>query len=183
MLFRSNAFVNFRAEDCEDENERALRRSITGEVLTNASPSSVIFSDVEEAETVVKRFSYGDLVFGVASTVEEALDFLYSGASFLFLSEDITDALANKLTSLTSAYKQAHSKYVNDKMSESSFARLVRNFKIFNGEILNKACDDVINIVLSMQEAKDNPQADYKSLRKGEAALFDEINQDRKSVV
>lgn len=181
-LRRGNAFVNFRAEDCEDENERALRRSITGEVLTNASPSSVIFSDVEEAETVVKRFSYGDLVFGVASTVEEALDFLYSGASFLFLSEDITDALANKLTSLTSAYKQAHSKYVSDKMSESSFARLVRNFKIFNGEILDKACDDVINIVLSMQEAKDNPQADYKSLRKGEAAVFDEINHNELAV-
>ncbi|MDE6850192.1 MAG: Get4 family protein, partial [Clostridia bacterium] len=153
-LRRGNAYVNFEDTDAEYGDEQDLRRAVRDGVLNNASPTSVVFSDITEAEAAVKRFKYGDLVYGIASTVDEALDFLYSGASFLFLSADVTAALANRLTSLVEAYKQAHTRFVNDKMTESSFARLVRNFRIFDGEILDRACDKVIDIVFSMQSAK-----------------------------
>ena len=175
-LRRGGGYVNFEDVLSDDETEQTARREARDVVLANSSPNSVIFSDISEAEAVVKRFKYNDLVFGVVSSVEEALDFLYSGASFLFLSEDIADALANKLTELTEAYKLAHARFVNDKLAESSFARLVRNFKIFNGEILDKACDDVIGIIFSMQSAKDNVSESFASIKKGETAAFDEIN-------
>ncbi len=177
-LRRGGAYVNFEDTDATYSDEQDLRRGVRDGVLSSASPTSVVFSDITEAEAAVKRFKYGDLVYGVASTVDEALDFLYSGASFVFLSEDVTDALANKLTSLVEAYKQAHMRFVNDRMTESSFARLVRNFRIFDGEILDRACDKVIDIVFSMQSAKDNPPQGFASLKKGETAYFDEINHN-----
>ncbi|MCM1437710.1 MAG: glycoside hydrolase family 3 C-terminal domain-containing protein [Roseburia sp.] len=177
-LRRGGAYVNFENTDAEFADEQDLRRAVRDGVLNNAAPSSVVFSDITEAEAAVKRFKYGDLVYGIASTVDEALDFLYSGASFVFLSEDVTEALANKLTALVEAYKQAHTRFVNDKMTESNFARLVRNFRIFDGEILDRACDNVIDIVYSMQSLKDNPPAGYSSLVAGETAPFDEINHN-----
>lgn len=177
-LTRGGAYVNFEDTTADDESAQAARRSVRDTVLGLSSPGSALFTDPAEAETAVRRFKHKGLVYGVASSVEEALDFLYGGASFLFLSEDITDALVNKLTSLTEAYKQAHTRYVNDQMTESSFARLVRNFKIFDGAILDKACDDIIDIVFSMQSAKDGAVGEYRSLKKGETAVFDEINHN-----
>ncbi len=177
-LRRGGAYVNFEDVQSDDDSEQSARRGVRDIVLSSSAPGSVIFSDVAEAENVTRRFKYKDLVYGVVSSVEEALDFLYSGASFLFLSEDITDALVNKLTALTEAYKQAHTRFVNDQMAESSFARLVRNFKVFNGEILDKACDNIIDIVFSMQSAKDGAAEGFKSLKKGETAVFDEINHN-----
>lgn len=177
-LRRGGAYVNFEDVLTDEDDERESRRSVRDGVMNAASPSSVIFYDVAEAEAAVKRFKYGDLVYGIAESVEEALDFLYSGASFLFLSEDIGDALSNKLTELTEAYKTAHARYVNDKLSESSFARLVRNFKIFDGGIIDRACDNVIDIVYSMKSAQENSGQTYKSLRKDETAGFDEINHN-----
>ena len=183
-LRRGGAYVNFEDVPADEDNadEVEARREIRNAVLGNAQPTSVIISDVEQTDEFKKRFKYGDMTFGVVSSVEEALDFLYSGASFLFLEEDIFDALVNKLTSLTSAYVTAHSKYVSDKMSESSFARLVRTFRVFNGEIIDKACDDIIDIVYSMQDAKENPRTDYKSLHKDEGASFDEINHNELAI-
>lgn len=177
-LRRGNAYVNFVDTDAEYSDEQDVRRTVRDGVLNNASPTSVVFSDITEAEAAVKRFKYGDLVYGVASTVDEALDFLYSGASFLFLSEDITDALANRLTALVDAYKQAHTRFVNDKMTESSFARLVRNFRVFDGEILDRACDNVIDIIFTMKSVQDNPPQGFASLKKGETSGFDEINHN-----
>lgn len=177
-LRRGGANVNFEDDGSDDFDESIVRREIRDYVLNTAAPGSVIFSDVAEAETAVKRFKYRDLVFGTASSVEEALDFLYCGASFVFLTDDITDALANKLKTLTEGYKQAHARFVNDKMTESNFARLVRNFKIFDGEILDRACDKIIDVVFGMQSAKDNPPEGFASLRKDETANFDEINHN-----
>lgn len=177
-LRRGNGYVNFEDVVSEEEDAALSRKEVRDAVVCYGKPDSVVISDIEEAETLKKRFKYGDKIFGVVSTVEEALDFLYSGASFLFLAEDIFDALLNKLKSLTSAYKSAHNKYVNDKISESSFARLVRSFRIFNVDIIDKACDDVIDIVYTMKSAKENPVSDFKSLKKGESATFDEINHN-----
>ncbi len=177
-LRRGGAYVNFEDTQSDDDEVSTARRSVRDIVLSSSTPSSVIFSDIAEAETVVKRYKYGDLVYGVVSSVDEALDFLYSGASFMFLTEDIFDALANKLSSLIEAYKQAHTRFVNDKMTESSFARLVRNFKIFDGEILDRACDGVIDVLFTMQNARDNQNESFKALKKGETAAFDEINHN-----
>lgn len=177
-LRRGNGYVNFLDEPSDDENEIQLRRAVRDAVLNEASPNSIILSDLNAVDVVKKRFKYGDLVYGVASTLEEALDFLYSGASYLFLAEDIFDALVNKLTALTKAYRQAHAKYAEDRMTEASFARLVRTFKVFNGEIIDKACDDVIDVLFSMRSAQDEAKPEYRSLKKGEQAYFDEINHN-----
>lgn len=177
-LKRGGAYVNFEDAPSDGETERAARRGVRDTVLESSSPDSVIFSDIAEAETVAKRFKYNGLVYGVVSSVDEALDFLYGGASFLFLSEDITDALVNKLTALTEAYRQAHARFVNDRMTESGFARLVRNFKVFNAEILDRACDSIIDVVFSMQSSKDGAAESFKSLKKGGTAAFDEINHN-----
>lgn len=177
-LRRGGGFVNFEDVLSDDEEEHTARCAVRDVVLNTSSPSSVIFSDIAEAEKTVRRFKYGDLVYGIVSSVEEALDFLYSGASFLFLSEDIADALINKLTELTEAYKQAHARYVNDKMTESNFARLVRNFKIFDAGIIDRACDNIIDVLFTMRNAKENRTEDFKALRKGETAAFDEINHN-----
>lgn len=175
-LRRGGAYVNFEDVPSDNDNENTARSGVRDVVLGSSSPSSVIFADINDADRAVQRFKYKDLVFGVASTMEEALDYLYSGASFLFLSEDITDALINKLTGLTEAYKLAHERYVNDKMTESNFARLARNFKIFDVEILDRACDNIIDVLFTMQSKKENRSESFKALRKGEAAVFDEIN-------
>lgn len=177
-LRRGGAYVNFEDVPTDDDDEQTARNGVRDVVLNSSSPSSVIFTDIVDAEKAVQRFKYKDLVYGVASTVEEALDYLYSGASFVFLSEDITDALINKLTGLTEAYKLAHARYVNDKMTESNFARLARNFKIFDTEILDRACDNVIDVLFTMQSSHENRSESYKALRKGETAVFDEINHN-----
>lgn len=181
-LGRADAFVNFEDRQTEDEEQALLMRGVRDTVLNAAQPSSMIFSDVEEAERAVKRFRYGGLVYGIASTVEEALDYFYSGASFVFLATDIEGALSNKLTSLTNAYKTAHTKYVNDRMTEASFARLVRTFKVFDGEIIDRACDNIIDVVFRMQSMRDGDGQNYKSLKKGENALFDEINHNELAI-
>ena len=181
-LRRGNGYVNFVDVPTEDTDEAIKRRAVRDTVLFDGKPDSLVINDVEELEVARQRFKYGDMVYGVVSTVDEALDFLYSGASFLFLAEDIFAPLLNRLKTLTNAYKQAYAKYVNDKLPESSFARLVRNFKIFNTDIIDKACDDVINVVYSMKSAEDDESADFKSLKRGESAKFDEINHNALSV-
>ncbi|MDE6690702.1 MAG: glycoside hydrolase family 3 C-terminal domain-containing protein, partial [Clostridia bacterium] len=63
-------------------------------------------------------------------------------------------------------------------MTESNFARLARNFKIFDSEILDRACDRIIDVLFTMQNAKENQSESFKALRKGETASFDEINHN-----
>ena len=174
-LRRGNAFVNFEDAVPVTAKQALSMRGVRDEVLATASPTSMIFNDVTEMDSCTHRFKYKDLVFGVVSTVEEALDYLYNGATFLFLQGDVFKALVNKLNTLTSAYQVAHTKFVNDNMSESSFARLMRTFRIFDGEIIDRACDRVIDIIYSMQASKEAP-ATFKSLKKGENSTFDEIN-------
>lgn len=171
----SNAYVNFEDAVPKTKAQALSMRGVRDEILATAAPTSMIFNDITDVDDCVHKFRYNDLIFGVVSSVDEALDYLYNGASFLFLAEDIFNPLVNKLNTLTSAYKVAHTKYVNDKMAESSFARLVRTFRIFDGEIIDRACDNIIDIVYRMQSAKDSP-AEFKSLKKGESSTFDEIN-------
>ena len=174
-LRRSNAYVNFEDAIPETEELALPMRGVRDEVLATAAPTSMIFNDVTTMDDSTHKFRYKDMIFGLVSTVEEALDYLYNGASFLFLKEDIFDTLLNQLKTLTTSYVTAHTKYVNDKMAESTFARLCRTFKIFDGEIIDRACDNIIDIVFSMKAAKDSP-AEFKSLKKGENSTFDEIN-------
>lgn len=175
-LRRGGGFVNFEEVSSDDGAVNFTRANVRDIIFSATSPSSVITSDLNGFENLKNRFTYKDKLFGVVSTVEEALDFLYSGCSFLFLQEDIYPALVNEITDLTEAYKLAHKKFCNDQMSESAFARLVRNFKVFDPAIIDKACDDVVDIVFTMKSYQEGEKGGYNSVREGETADFDEIN-------
>ncbi|MDE6558248.1 MAG: glycoside hydrolase family 3 C-terminal domain-containing protein, partial [Clostridia bacterium] len=180
-LRRGGGFVNFESVPVESEDDELLKRNVRDTVLSAVQPTSTIFTDVEEAEFCAKRFKCGSLVYGVVSTVEEALDFLYSGASFLFLKEDVFDGLLNRLTELTTAFKAARGQFLNGQMTESNYARLLRNFRIFDGEIIDKACNDIIDIIYTMKDDGENGVAEFKGLD-GSPALFDEGGHDRLAI-
>ena len=176
-LRRGNQFVNFRGADYGDSKKQSELRAVRDKIFSVAQPNSVIISDPEDGENLRRRFKYDGMTFGVVSSVEEALGFLYGGACFLFLKEDVFDPLLNKLTTLTEAYAPAHLQFVNGKIPESSFARMLRNFKIFDGGVIDKACDDIISVLFAMKQANEDASLNFKSLS-GDGARFDEINHD-----
>lgn len=180
-LKRGGGLVNFEDTLTGVAENDFLRRNVRDTVLNNVQPDSYITQDINEYEKIKRRYKYDELLYGVVSTVEEALDFLYTGASFLFLERNIFDKLLNKLNDLTASYKIAERKFVNNRMTESSFARLLRNFKIFSPDVIDKACDNIIGILLSMKAGRDAEGGEYRSF-KGDRADFDVINHDALAV-
>lgn len=168
--------VNFQDVYTDAEGEAEERRLMRDSLFAAARPDSAIVSDMNVADSLRERHGYNGLIYCPVATVEEALDALYGGSSLLFLERDISGELYETLGELTKAFTVAHTRFMNDGISESAFARLLRNFKIFDPSVIDRACDSVLSVMFSMLETKKTKNVSFASLTEGKTAGFDEIS-------
>lgn len=168
--------VNFQDVYTDAEREAEERRLMRDTLFAYARPDSAIVSDMNVADSLRERHGYNGLIYCPVATVEEALDALYGGSSLLFLERDISGELYDVLSELTKAFTVAHTRFMNDAISESAFARLLRNFKIFDPSVIDRACDNILSVTFSMLETKKARKESFTSLTEGKTASFDEIS-------
>lgn len=171
--------VNFDVCTSEHPEVAQLRRMLCDEVMANCRPDSVILKRPEDMNDFGTRYKYHNAYFGVATSVKECLQYLLGGCVLVFLyGEGILEELLNVLPERIDAYKNAYAAFRAGKMSVSDFDASVRRFDIFDGEIIDKACDKLLNVLVKMKSEEVMERPLMTGLEQGRETYIDEITHD-----
>ena len=176
-LAHSGKAVNFEKTHIENGEHTYDKKFVTDTVLTEVKPTSILVKNCADIEDITKKFKYGGLFFGTASSVEECARLLLEGCSLVFISSDFTLELVNYLTERTEAYRKAYKNYRDGIVKLGELDRRVRDLEIFDEAIIDEACDKLVSLLLEMKEGGDNIP-DMNGLDEGRIAKFDEISHD-----
>ena len=176
-LSRSGKAVNFEKTHIENGEHTYDKKFITDTVLADAKPTSILVSNHADIENITKKFKYNGIFYGTASSVEDTVRLLLEGCLLVFITEDFTLELANFLTERTEAYRKDYKSYRDGELKLGEFDRRVRNLAIFDEDIIDRACDKLVCLLLEMRDGgEDIPE--MNGLDENRIAKFDEISHD-----
>lgn len=176
-LSRAGKAVNFEKTRIENGEHTYDKKFIADTLLAEVKPTSIIVTQPSDIHDITKKFKFGGMFYGVASNKEECVRMLLEGCSLVFVSEDFTSELVNFLTERTEAYRKAYKRFRDGHIELEDFDRRVRSLEIFNEEIIDKACDRLISLLIEMKEDGENIP-EMKGLNEEFTAKFDEIAHD-----
>lgn len=176
-LTKSGQAVNFEKTHIEDGEHTYDKKFITDTLLDGAKPTSVLVKDHADIENITKKFKYNGLFYGIASSTKECVRLLLEGCSLVFLTDDFTPELVNFLTERTEAYRKAYKSFRDEDIKLGDFDRRVRKLEIFDEEIIDRACDRLISLLLDMKAGGDNIP-ELSALSENRVAKFDEFSHD-----
>ena len=176
-LSKSGKAANFEKTYTVDGVHTYDKKFVSDTLLSQVKPASVLVNNPADIENITKKFKFGGLFFGNASTKEECVRMLLEGCSLVFLSEDFTAELVNFLTERTEEYRVAYKDYRDGNIKLVEFDRRVRSLEIFDEEIIDKACDRLISLLVEMKEGGENIP-EMTGLSGDRTAKFDEISHD-----
>lgn len=174
-LNRAKQFVNF--EEIPKEGEDAQKRTLKDVIFTDSAPSSVFVKLPENIEGYKKEWN-GKLFYGVAGNMEAALNCFLKGCTLVFLKTDFTEELISRLERLTSGYRAAYAAYRADEITLTELDRRVQAFEIFDENILDTACDNLISVLLEMRAISKQPAPSKSGISFNRPAVFDEVAGD-----
>lgn len=176
-LSNSGKAANFEKTYTEDGEHTYDKKFVSDTLLAEVKPTSVLVNNSADIETITKKFKFGGLFYGNASSVQECMRMLAEGCSLVFLTEDFTAELINILTERTEAYRIAYKNFRDGNIKLGEFDRRVRKLEIFDEEIIDKACDRLISLLVEMKAgAEIIPE--MTGLSGDRTAKFDEISHD-----
>lgn len=176
-LERSGQAANLEELPIADGEYGYDKKFITDTVMAEAKPASVLVRSAEDVEEFAKKYRYGNLFYGVAKSAEETERLLLAGCSLVFMESDFMPELLNFFTARTQGYREAYKSYRDGNIKLAEFDRRVRNLEIFDEGIIDKACDNLLNLLLKMKEGGEN-LPEMNGLDEGRKAKFDEIGHD-----
>ncbi len=154
--------------------EELLRKNLTDTVLSEGAPDVVIAECVEDAELYLKNQEFHGLVYGVASSPEEAARYFFVGCAFVYLKENFFAELLSFFDLRIKNYRVAYGEYKEKKLSLKELDRRARILDIFDEGILDHACDRVINFLKKEKKAEvkvsENPTREEEASRRNEEA-------------
>ncbi|MCH5149009.1 MAG: glycoside hydrolase family 3 C-terminal domain-containing protein [Clostridiales bacterium] len=176
-LSRSGKAANFEKTYTEDSDHTYDKKFVSDTLLSEVKPTSVLVSKPADIQTIRKKFKFGGLFYGNASSVQECLRMLSEGCSLVFITEDFTAELINILIERTDAYRIAYKGFRDGNINLGEFDRRVRSLEIFDEEIIDRACDRLISLLVEMKEGGENIP-EMTGLSGDRTAKFDEISHD-----
>lgn len=176
-LSNSGKAANFEKTYTEDGNHTYDKKFISDTLLAEVKPTSVLVNNSADIENITKKFKFGGLFYGNASSVQECVRMLFEGCSLVFLTVDFRAELINILTERTEAYRIAYKNFRDGNIELGEFDRRVRSLEIFDEEIIDKACDRLISLLVEMKAGAENIP-EMTGLGGDRTAKFDEISHD-----
>ncbi len=134
--------------------EELLRKNFTDTLLEEGAPDVLIAERVEDAELYLKNQEFHGLVYGVASSPEEAARYFFVGCAFVYLKEDFFTDLLNFIDVRIKNYRVAFGEYKENRLSMKELDRRAQILDIFDEGIINNACDRVINYLKKRKNAQ-----------------------------
>ncbi len=134
--------------------EETLRKNFTDTMLEEGAPDVLIAESVEDAELYLKNQEFHGLVYGVASSPEEAARYFFVGCAFVYLKEDFFTELFNFLDLRIKNYRVAYGEYTEHRLGMKELDRRARILDIFDETIIDNACDRVINYLKAKKKAE-----------------------------
>lgn len=180
-LSRARQFANFEEFIPQDGEEQSVK-NVRDVILSASSPRSVYLKTPESIENYKAQRDAGCLFYGVAGSVEEALRYFLNGCTLVFLKENFTEELIDKLKRLTVDYRSAYTDYRANEISLSGLDALCQSLEIFDEEILDKACDRLISALLEMRKRGQEVIPTQTAVNANHVATFDEIADDALSI-
>lgn len=183
-LLRSGRYVNFEesassaygSDGKRCQSQAAVNLKDT--VLNAVKPRSVLVRSCEDMARYKKQAEAGCLLFGVAFGADETLKYLFGGCTLVFCNGNYTAELCSRLEELIPAYRSAYADYRAGAISLSELDRRRNALEVFDGEILDAACDRLISALLEMRGNSSSVLPDRKAIKGDHVALFDEVSDD-----
>lgn len=177
----AGVLVNFESSPAEDEASfRESSKLFEDCVFGGAKPDSVLVHGIEEAEKLPPEYRFGGLLYGAASEIEEVARYLFYGCSLVFLKRDFSEELFTRLKTLTELYKKSEAEYSARKITLAEFDRRKRFGEILDERVVDRACDDVISVLLKLRaQTPASIDEALSSLDIERSALFDERLHDK----
>lgn len=176
-LSRARQFVNFEEFAPESGSEQFVKNS-QDVILAGPSPRSVYLKSPERIENYKAQKDGGCLFFGAAGSADEALRYFLNGCTLVFLKEDFTEELIERLKSLSVGFRAAYADYRAEEITLTELDARCRNLEIFDEEILNGACDRLISVLLAMRKRGQEAVPAKSSINADHVAAFDEVADD-----
>lgn len=153
--------------------EETLRKNFTDTMLEEGAPDVLIAESAEDAELYLKNQEFHGLVYGIASSPEEAARYFFVGCAFVYLKEDFFTELLNFLDLRIKNYRVAYGEYTEHRLGMKELDRRARILDIFDETIIDNACDRVINYLKARKKAeikvsKEKSAAEIKQEKKEE---------------
>ncbi len=134
--------------------EELLRKNFTDTLLEEGAPDVLIAERVEDAELYLKNQEFHGLVYGVASSPEEAARYFFVGCAFVYLKEDFFTDLLNFIDVRIKNYRVAFGEYKENRLSMKELDRRAQILDIFDEGLIDNACDRVINYLKKRKNAQ-----------------------------
>lgn len=134
--------------------EEMLRKNLTDTLLDEGAPDVLIAESVEIAELYLKNQQFTGLVYGIASSPEEAARYFFAGCSFVYLNEDFTKDLIAYLDDRVKNYRVAYGEYRENKLTLKELDRRARAMDVFDEGLIDNACDRIINFLKKKKKAE-----------------------------
>lgn len=134
--------------------EEMLRKNLTDTLLDEGAPDVIIAESVEIAELYLKNQQFTGLVYGIASSPEEAARYFFAGCAFVYLSEDFTKDLISYLDDRIKNYRVAYGEYRENKLTLKELDRRARAMDVFDEGLIDNACDRIINFLKKKKKAE-----------------------------
>ena len=154
--------------------EGQLRRNAADILLEDGAPDVLIAECVEDAQYYLKNQNFNGLVYGVASNPEEVARYFFEGCSFVYLREDFLQDLIAFIDVRTKNYRVAYGEYKENRLSLKELDRRARAQEIFDENLIDTACDRIINYLKKRKKAEAETSKDA-------AVVSERINLARKA--
>ncbi len=156
--------------------EEMLRKNLTDTLLDEGAPDVLIAESVETARLYLQNQQFTGLVYGIASSPEEAARYFFAGCSFVYLSEDFTKELISYLDERIKNYRVAYGEYLENRLKLTELDRRARALDIFDESLLDHACDRTINFLKKKKKAEIKISADMSKEEEKRYRDRDEAN-------
>ena len=143
--------------------EGQLRRNAADILLEDGAPDVLIAECVEDAQYYLKNQDFNGLVYGVASNPEEVARYFFEGCSFVYLREDFFQDLISYVDARTKNYRVAYGEYKANRLSLKELDRRARAQDIFDENLIDTACDRIINYLKKQKKAEAENSKDAKA--------------------
>ena len=165
------------------ENEKEARETdyYTIDLINkNLKVDSVLVSEVEEMKYFVERFKYNKLFYGISSSKSKTIELLNEGCSLIYVTPEELEENVNYLLEKVNQYKQVHFEFTNKRLTIGAFDKECAKQELISEEVIDKACDAMINVLLEMDANKEVSIGEVpSSFVEDKEATFDEIYHDK----
>lgn len=144
-----------------------LKESLTyfkHEILKDNYFDSILVNDEKELYEYKLTHQNNKVCFAKATSKEQALKLILSGCCLVYVDDSILEETQIYISECVNKYKSVNKDYLLKKISKSAYTKELESEDILNEQILDNACDALMNLIVDLSNCKRTISERLKSM-------------------